>query len=223
MGRTLTLVGICCLASWLAQPPAARAQAAGPITVAVASSFYSEARARAAGFELERHVRVRWVMGSSGRLYRQIERGAPFDVFIAADARLARRLRQPAHRIARGCVGLRLGNKLVTDVRAVLAARPGRIVIPDPRVAPMGAAARDALKRMGAWEALRPRLVRARNALEARRMVERGLVAGGFVPVDCAGPHLAALDYVLVQLRSAPAVDALCARLRAGAPVGGGR
>ncbi len=181
--------------------------------MAVASSFYPEARARASGFEQERHERVRWVVGSSGRLYEQIRRGAPFDLFISADARLARRLHRPVRRIARGCVGLRLGNEVATDVREALAARPGRIAIADPRVAPMGASARDALARLGAWPRLRPRLVYARNALQARLMVEHGLVAGGFVSVDCEGPHLAEVHYTLVNLSDAPAVAALGARL----------
>ncbi len=206
-------MGIWALALWLAWPVAGHAGTAGTITVAVASSFYSQARARALGFERERHARVRWVVGSSGRLFWQIFRGAPFDLFISADARLARRLHRPVRRIARGCVGLHLGDRVATDVREALAARPGRIAIPDPRVAPMGAAARDALVRLGAWPRLRPRLVHARNALQARLMVEHGLVESGFVPVDCAGPHLAEVRYALVKLSDVPGVEALRARL----------
>jgi len=213
VARWVKRAGIGFLTLWLAWPVAGHAGTAGTVTVAVASSFYPQARARALGFERERHARVRWVVGSSGRLFWQIRRGAPFDLFISADARLARRLHRPVRRIARGCVGLRLGDEVAADVREALAARPGRIAIPDPRVAPMGAAARDALRRMGAWEALRPRLVHARNALQARLMVEHGLVAGGLVPVGCDGPHLAEVRYTLVKLSDAPAVAALGARL----------
>lgn len=201
------------LVALLGMPHMARSQSSATITVAVAASFHAEAMRRAADFARTHGVRLRWVIGSSGRLVRQIERGAPFDVFVSADEALARRLGRPMQRIARGCVGLRLAERLVADPRVLLKAQDARIVIPDPRVAPIGAAARAALLRLGVWDRLRPRLVYARNALQAQRMVAHGWVAGGVVPVRCDAPHIAEVGYVLVRLRDAPAVQALCVQL----------
>ena len=61
-------------------------QAADVVTVAVASNFKSTATQLAQLFFEETGNTLRLSSGSTGKLYTQIVNGAPFDVFLAADA-----------------------------------------------------------------------------------------------------------------------------------------
>ena len=58
---------------------------AGEVTVAVASNFLTAVQKIADGFEAQTGHKVRIVNGSTGTLYAQITKGAPYDVFLSAD------------------------------------------------------------------------------------------------------------------------------------------
>ena len=60
--------------------------AAAEVTVAVAANFLTTARDLVALYETESNDRIVLVHGSTGRLAAQIQRGAPFDVFLSADS-----------------------------------------------------------------------------------------------------------------------------------------
>ncbi len=62
------------------------AASAGEATVAVAANFLETAEEIAALFEYETGDSIVLAHGSTGRLYAQIVNGAPFDIFLAADA-----------------------------------------------------------------------------------------------------------------------------------------
>lgn len=59
---------------------------AGTLSLAVAANFTSTARTLAERFEADTGHRVSISFGSTGKLYAQIRNGAPYDVFMAADA-----------------------------------------------------------------------------------------------------------------------------------------
>jgi len=195
--------------------PAASGAAEPEITVAVASSWLAHAQVVAGAFERAHRLRVRLVPGSSGRLFHQIAHGAPFDVFISADARLAARAAggRETRRVGRGWLGVRIGSRLVEDPAALLAPGIRRVALADPEVAPFGRAARQALEARGLWRRLSPKLVRAQSALGAKMLVDRGLVAAGLVPVGPDAPHLAALEYRAALLSDRPQARAFFSAL----------
>ncbi|HSG87674.1 MAG TPA: molybdate ABC transporter substrate-binding protein [Pseudomonadales bacterium] len=138
---------------------------------------------------------VTTAFAASSTLARQIDAGAPADLFISADARWMRWLE------ARGAIvettgEVRIGNGLVIiapadETRiadafdaALLAAQlpPGeRIAVGDPDHVPAGRYARAALEQLGLWSALAPRLARADNVRAALALVARGEAPLGIV------------------------------------------
>lgn len=169
------------------------AAAAPPLNVAVAANFIGTARVLAASFQRTAGTRVRLSFGSTGNLYAQIRHGAPFAVFLSADARRPRlleraRLAVPGTRFTYALGRLMLWSVhpgLVDGHGAVL--RHGRfrhLAIANPRTAPYGAAARAVLRHLGLWKRLAPRLVIGENIAQTYQFVASGNAALGFVALS---------------------------------------
>ena len=136
-------------------------------------------------------VTLRYNFGSSGELARQIEAGAPVDLFISAAQRQmdeleAKHLIVSATRrtFARNVLTVitAAGSGLALPAAdALLAPRVGRIVVGDPRTVPAGQYAEESLRALGVWAALRPKLVFAENVRQALEYVARGEVDAGVV------------------------------------------
>ena len=73
----------------------------GDVMVAVATNFLDTAKVLEAEFEADTGLGVALSSGSTGQLYSQIENGAPFDIFLAADTDRPRRLVDAGHHGAR--------------------------------------------------------------------------------------------------------------------------
>ncbi len=174
-------------------PHAAQAQAA--LTVFAAASLQDGLRALARDWAARGHAMPRLSFAASSALARQIEQGAPADLFLSADEPWmdhlqARDLILPGSRVSA------LGNALVlvappgaapsaplargTDLPALLGPQ-GRLALADPAHVPAGRYARAALEWMGQWEALAPHLARAENVRAALLLVERGEAPLGIV------------------------------------------
>jgi molybdate transport system substrate-binding protein len=166
-------------------------RAAGTVTVFAAASLADVLPAilRAAG-----HAGVRFSFAASSVLARQIEQGAPAHVFVSADEPWMDHLQQRGL-LAPGTRRNLAGNRLVVvrtgsaptaaveesaqALRAALAG--GRIATGDPAHVPVGRYAEAAMRALGLWDDLEPRLVRAENVRSALAFVERGEAAGGIV------------------------------------------
>ena len=133
------LLCLCLLA-----PPAV----AEPLRVAVAANFRATAERAGAAFERETGTQVVLSSAATGMLYNQLRHGAPFDLFLAADAERPRRL-------AEAGVGVAASRRCYARGRLVLLggplnalATPGqRVAIANPAVAPYGIAAEAVLAR----------------------------------------------------------------------------
>jgi len=190
------------LNSWLPLP---FSYATETLTVAVASSLYPTMQQQAKTFEKEHDVTVRLVSGSTGRLYNQIVQGAPFDVFIAADAeRPALLVKQGKalahHQLGQGYLGMMVGNHLFADPARLTDSSIRHIAIANPDVAPFGKVSREVLQQQGLWRALKHKFVYAQNAMQAKMMVNKGLVDAGFVPVMSDEPSIAVIQYHSILL-----------------------
>jgi len=163
------------------------------LTIAVAANFYRPMREIASAYEKRSGNRVRLVSGSTGKLYAQIIEGAPFDMFFAADrgrpVKLDRKgLILPGSRFTYAIGKLvvytaRKDLKMEEDGLSILL-NPGvkRIAIANPKTAPYGRAAMQALKSSRIYQRIKSRLVYGENIGQTflfvrSRNADLGLVA----------------------------------------------
>ena len=162
---------------------------AGEVQVAAAANLAATIQKIAAAFRRDTGHEAVVSLGSTGKLYAQIRNGAPFEVLLAADEETPRRLEneglaRPGTRFtyAFGQLVLWSAQGGAVDSRGEVLRRPrGKLAIADPRVAPYGAAAVAALKKLGVYEAWQPLLVQGENIAQAYQFAATGNAALGFV------------------------------------------
>lgn len=167
----------------------------GKITVFAAASLTNAMQDIAAAYTKEKQVKVVSSFASSSTLARQIEAGAPADLFISADQKwmdyaVEKKAVDSASRETL------LGNSLVvvapkssaqgaikidakTDWNSLL--KGGRLAVGDPDHVPAGIYAKEALQKLGAWETLSPKLAPAEDVRGALALVERSEAPLGIV------------------------------------------
>jgi molybdate transport system substrate-binding protein len=136
-------------------------------------------------------VVLRYNFGSSGELQRQIEAGAPVDLFISAAQRQMDELERaalvvPSSRrvFARNVLMVIKPSDSRVDIAKpgdLLDAKVRRVVIGNPKTVPVGQYAEESLRALGLWERVQPKLVFAENVRQALDYVVRGEVDAGFV------------------------------------------
>jgi molybdate transport system substrate-binding protein len=184
-------------AAFLVASPAAAAET----QVAVAANFAAPMQQIAADFEHETGHRVRIVTGATGNLFAQIENGAPFDVFLAADESAPARLEADRFAAAGSRFTYAVGRLVLwsatpgfVDGRGDVLRRVAfrHLAVANPKLAPYGAAAMQVLDALALLEALRPKIVEGENVGQTAQFVASGSAEVGFVAlsqvVTPAGP-----------------------------------
>ncbi|MGI9248183.1 MAG: molybdate ABC transporter substrate-binding protein, partial [Woeseiaceae bacterium] len=161
------------------------------VTVAVASNFARPAAEISAAFTENSKVAVRISSGSTGKLYAQIINGAPFDVFLSADAERPLLLEESGLIVSGSRRSYAIGSLVVwsrderlrgKDCRQSLEqGEYGRLALANPATAPYGAAAVEFLKAAGLWEAASPRAVFGENIAQTLQFVATGNATLGLV------------------------------------------
>jgi len=136
-------------------------------------------------------VTLRYNFGASGDLQKQIEAGAPIDVFLSAAQRQMDELEKQGlivvasrRAFARTLLTvIKPSDSKVDIARAadLLEARVGRVAIGNPKTVPAGQYAEESLRALGLWARLHPKLVFAENVRQVLDYVARGEVEAGFV------------------------------------------
>ena len=173
----------------LATPARAYAQ---EVTLSVAISMKEAVEELGRGFMAARPgVTLRYNFGSSGELQKQIEAGAPVDLFVSAaqrqmDELQAKGLIVAATRrvFARNALTVIKPKDSKIDIAKpadLLDARVTKIVVGSPKTVPAGQYAEESLKALGLWDRLQPKLVFSENVRQALDYVARGEVDAGFV------------------------------------------
>lgn len=180
-----------------AASPASPQPPAPTLTVFAASDLAFAFQEIVPRFEKALGVKVTPVMGSSGNFARQIEHGAPADVYFSADEQFVDRLverglviRESRALYAQGRIVLatpRVAGPKLRELRQVLDPRVRRVAIANPVHAPYGRAAEQALRRAGVWEAVKPKLVYAENIRQTLQYLQTGSVDAGIVALSVAG------------------------------------
>jgi molybdate transport system substrate-binding protein len=184
-------IAVVLLAAGVGSCGASDRPALNTVSVAVASNFASAHGALARRFEAETGSRVVASYGATGQLYAQIRNGAPFEIFLAADALRPRLLEEegfspPGARFTYSIGRLVLYGPGLDSVRSagVDLAMPNltHVAIANPNTAPYGAAAEAAIAglRFDA-PSLRSKLVRGGNVAQALQFVRSGSAELGFV------------------------------------------
>jgi molybdate transport system substrate-binding protein len=189
----LFLAWLCVLAP---AGPASAAEPRAPLTVFAAASLKESLDEAAAAYQEESGVTVRVSYAASSALARQIEQGAPADVFLSADLEWMDYLQQRKLIDAASRRKL-LGNRLVLVAPAAgntapLILRPGvdllprlgakgRIAIGLTSSVPAGKYAKAAFVSLGIWRSLQPRVAEAESVRAALMLVARGEVPLGVV------------------------------------------
>ncbi|MGE5648367.1 MAG: molybdate ABC transporter substrate-binding protein [Acidobacteriota bacterium] len=159
-----------------------RAEAASPeLLVAGAADLAGVQEPLAQAFERATGVKVRFTLGASGMLARQIERGAPYDVFLSANeafvtelAKAGRLAPETVRVYAYGRLGLWSRDGAVKSAADLKNARVLHVAIANPAHAPYGMAAREFLERHGLWKAVQPKVVYGENVRQALQYAESG-------------------------------------------------
>jgi molybdate transport system substrate-binding protein len=189
--RRRQLLALLALGSAMAFAPAAAR--AAETQVAVAANFTEPAKAIAAAFKAATGHTATLSFGSSGQFYAQMAHGAPFEVFLSADAQRP----QAAERDGLGVPGTRftyavgrlvLYSKtpgLVDGAGAVLrTGKFNKLSIADPAAAPYGTAAVQTMQRLGVYDAVRPKIVTGNSIGQAYQFVDTGAAELGFVALS---------------------------------------
>jgi molybdate transport system substrate-binding protein len=175
----------CCLALF-----ASLAARADDVQVAAAANLGPAIGKIAAAFARDTGHRAVVALGSTGKLYAQVRNGAPFEVLLAADAETPRRLVAEGHALpdtqftyALGRLVLWSAREGVVDARGEVLRRPprGKLAIADPRVAPYGAAAMEALRNLEVLRSWEPHLVQGESIAQAWQFVASGNAPIGFI------------------------------------------
>ena len=173
------------------------------ILVSAAISLKNAFEEIGALYEKQTGVRARFNLGASGLLQKQIETGAPVDVFASAGAKQMDDLQAAGFILAETRRDF-ARNELVLVVPAESQlpihsfadlARPeaARIAIGSPKTVPAGQYAQETLTSLKIWDRIQPRLVLAENVRQVLDYVSRGEVEAGLVyasDVAVATPHV---------------------------------
>jgi molybdate transport system substrate-binding protein len=132
-------------------------------------------------FEKTNPIHVRFVTGASGMLSQQIENGAPYDVFLSANAQFVDRLssfgklRPDSVKVyAVGRVGILWKDGKQHRISDLAENWVRFVALPNPQLAPYGAAAQEALEHAGIWKQVQPKVVYGENVRQALQLFESG-------------------------------------------------
>ncbi|HSE30102.1 MAG TPA: molybdate ABC transporter substrate-binding protein [Pyrinomonadaceae bacterium] len=163
-----------------------RGEPTNELTVAAAADLTNAFEEIGREFQKATGTKVVFNFGSSGMLAKQIEQGAPFDLFAAANIDFVNQLEQKELIVrdtkkvyARGRLVLwtaqnsgirieKLSDLTLPEIK--------RVAIANPEHAPYGMAARQALERAGLWDAVKPKLVYGENIRQAMQYAQTGNV-----------------------------------------------
>jgi molybdate transport system substrate-binding protein len=194
----------------LTSPPSSTAALDRPFTVAAAASMQGAFNEIGQAFTKQTGKQVAFAFGATGALATQVEQGAPFDLFVAADEANVKRLADQGliladtvSRYATGQIVLaasKAAGVQVASLQDLLKPEVKKIAIANPAGAPYGRAAVEALKAVGIWEQVQPKIVLGENVRQAVQFVESGNAEAGIIAQSDAGAEQIRVSPIEPQL-----------------------
>ena len=163
---------------------------ADEVQVAVAANFSGPMQVIAPLFERDTGHKAVLSFGGTGKFHAQIVNGAPFDVLLAADDETPARLVKEGHAVAGTPFTYAIGRLVLWSAKPDFVDARGEVLtkadfrhlaIANPKTAPYGAAAVQAMDKLGVSATLRPRFVQGENIGQTHQFVSTGAAELGFV------------------------------------------
>jgi len=166
------------------------------LTVAAASNLEPVLKEAVRQFEAAHPgVTVRTTLGASGRFFAQIQQGAPFDLFLAADARYPAQLVEAGlasgkdfpYALGRLAIWVPADSPLDLEkegLSSLLHLSVRRVALGNPAVAPYGVAAEEALREAGLLERVKPKWVLGESVAQAAQFALSGSAQAAFLPLS---------------------------------------
>jgi molybdate transport system substrate-binding protein len=127
------------------------------------------------------HLQIRFVNAASSVLSQQIENGAPYDVFLSANSQFIDQLASngkmrldSVRTYATGRVAILWSDKKSHPVSDLTQNWVRFVALANPRLAPYGAAAQQALEHAGLWTAVKKKIVYGENVRQALQLFDSG-------------------------------------------------
>ncbi len=163
---------------------------AGEVSVAVAANFTAATHDIVPLFTKATGDTVKVSYGSTGKLYAQIRSGAPFEVFLAADARRPEKAESAGLAVAGSRFTYALGKLYLWSAKAdawksgeawLKQGRFAHLAMANPVTAPYGLAAEQVMQHLGVWKGLQSKLVQGESIAQTFQFVATGNAEAGFV------------------------------------------
>jgi molybdate transport system substrate-binding protein len=186
--RRLQVFGLALFGALLAFGPSAAL--ASDTQVAVAANFTEPAKEIATAFKAATGHNAILSFGASGQFYAQMARGAPFEVFLSADADRPKKAEQDGLGITGTRFTYAIGRLILYSTTPGLVDDGGgvlkkgsfnKLAIADPTAAPYGVAATQTMRKMGVYDRVRPKIVMGSSLTQAYQFVDTGAAELGFV------------------------------------------
>ncbi|GLU56825.1 molybdate ABC transporter substrate-binding protein [Dyadobacter frigoris] len=162
------------------------------IIVATAANVQYVMKELKTEFEKESGKKIEIVVSSSGKLTAQIREGAPFDVFVSADTKYPEEIFKKGDSdekpkiYAYGTLALWSlsipENEL--NIKVLNTDKVKKIAVPNPKMAPYGEAAEQALQKENLLEPLKSKIVYGESIAQAAQYITTGSVEAGFTALS---------------------------------------
>ncbi|HVZ00626.1 MAG TPA: molybdate ABC transporter substrate-binding protein [Dongiaceae bacterium] len=170
----------------------AAAASADEVNVAVAANFTDAAKEIGQAFKAKTGNDAVFSFGASGALYTQISQGAPFQVFLSADASRPKKAVDEGYGVSGTNFTYAIGKLvlwskkpgLVTGEDTLKSGSFNKVSICDPKAAPYGQAAVETMQSLKLYDTLQPKLVQGANITQAFQFVDTGNAEIGFVALS---------------------------------------
>lgn len=166
---------------------------ADEVQVAVAANFTAPIQAIAKDFEKDTGHKLVASFGATGQFYTQIKNGAPFDVFLAADDTTPAKLESENEIVKGSRFTYAVGTLALWSAKDGYVDGNGQVLrdntythlsIANPKAAPYGLAATQALDKLGLTDATKPKIVEGQSIAQAYQFVQTGNAELGFVALS---------------------------------------
>jgi len=178
------------LAALLMSATLARAET---VQVAVAANFTKPMEAIAAEFEKDTGHKAQLSFGATGKFYAQIANGAPFDVFLAADDSTPMKMEEELLTVPGSRFTYAIGTLVLWSAREGYVDDKGEVLkkgefkhvaVANPKTAPYGLAAIQALTKLGLLSSIQPKFVQGETITQTYQFAATGNAELGFVALS---------------------------------------
>ena len=166
---------------------------ADEVQVAVAANFTAPMQKIAADFEKDTGHKAQLAFGATGKFYAQIKNGAPFEILLSADDTTPEKLEKEGAGVANSRFTYAIGTLVLWSPKAGFVDDKGEVLskgefkhlsIANPKLAPYGQAAIEALTALKLLDAVQPKFVQGENIAQTHQFVATGNAELGFVALS---------------------------------------